>query len=94
MCPMRRKIGGTARFAPEAILSGSEDQAMTDKFTVSYYPDSFTRSEYVLATLDNHVDAMEAAVANAKMYYGERSPIIVRQGKKKIHEIPRGAGRR
>lgn len=63
------------------------------KFTVGYRPDAFTSRDYILATLENEPDALEAAAGYSRMYYGEISPITVRHGKRKIHVIPRNAGR-
>lgn len=62
-------------------------------FTVGYYPEPFMKSDYILSRYRSLPDALIGAGEYAKTYYGERSPIIVRQGKKKLVEIPTGAGR-
>ncbi len=64
-----------------------------EKFSISYKPEPWTKAEYVLGRCDNHVEAIETACGYSKMFYGEISPIIVREGRRKIHTIPAGAGR-
>lgn len=63
------------------------------EFTIGYFPDAFTKRPYVLSRQKNQADALQAAAEYSRMYYGECSPIMVFQGKKKIHTIPRNAGR-
>ena len=67
--------------------------ADTQDFTIGYFPDAFTKRPYILGREKNHADALRAASEYARTYYGECSPIMVFQGKKKIHTIPRNAGR-
>ena len=63
-------------------------------FTIGYFPDAFTKRPYILGRQKNQADALQAAAEYSRMYYGECSPIIVSCGKKKIHTIPRNAGRK
>ena len=62
-------------------------------FTVGYYPEPFMKSDYILSRYDNLPDALIGAAEYSKTFYGERSPIILKSGRKKIIEIPSGAGR-
>lgn len=68
-------------------------EAKEQDFTIGYFPDAFTKRPYILGREKNQADALEAAAGYSRMYYGECSPIMVFQGKKKIHTIPRNAGR-
>lgn len=61
------------------------------EFSIGYFPDDFTKRPYILGREKNHADALEAAAGYSRMYYGECSPIMVFQGRKKIHTIPRRA---
>jgi hypothetical protein len=63
------------------------------EFAVGYYPDVFTKQPYILARTKTHVEALEVALGYSRMYYGECSPIMIFQGKRKIHTIPRNAAR-
>ena len=51
------------------------------------------KSDYILSRYDNLPDALIGAAEYSKTFYGERSPIILKSGRKKIIEIPSGAGR-
>lgn len=61
------------------------------KYTVDYKPDPV--STYTLARFDDELAAIRAAMDYSQTYYGECSAITVRQGRRIIHNIPRGAGR-
>lgn len=62
-------------------------------FTVGYYPEPFMKADYVLSRYSNLPDALIGAGEYAKTFYGERSPIIVKCGKKKLVEIPSSTAR-
>lgn len=66
---------------------------MSGGFSVGYKPDMFTKRDMIIGRYDREPDALQAAAEYARMYYGECSAITVYKGKKKIHTIPRRAGR-
>jgi len=62
------------------------------KFTISYRPEPWTKSEIELDTADDYPTALEIAAQKSREIWGCRSPIFIRLGRKKIHEIPAGSG--
>lgn len=63
-------------------------------FRITYLPEPWTKSEVELGKSNDHAEALEIAAAMARQHYGKRSPIFVRKGRKKIHEIPAGVSYR
>lgn len=61
-------------------------------FRITYRASAFSRSETELAQADDYATALEIAAAKSREAWGRASPIFIRQGRKKIHEIPAGAG--
>ena len=57
-------------------------------FRVYYNPNApYATGEHCLHQSEDESEALSAAVEFSNMYYGEKSKIWVKQGRKKIYEI-------